>query len=99
MALIRLTLFLPPLLLFTPGYILGRLSARWLASNEEEESQAQFKAVGGGLGVMAAVALVLGFVNKWDIWSSSVGGWIKVVLGVVGVVKWHNLLVDCNYRQ
>ena len=99
-ALIHLALFLPPLLLFTPGYILSRLSARWLASNEEEEAQAQFKAVGGGLGVMAALGVILGFMNKWDIWSSSVGGWwIKVVLGVVGLVKWHNLLVDCNYRQ
>ena len=49
---------------------------------------------------MAALALVLGFLNKWDVWSSSVGGWwIKVVLGVVGLVKWHNFLVDCNYRQ
>ena len=46
-ALIRLALFLPLLLLFTPRYILSRLSARWLASNEEEEAQAQFKAVGG----------------------------------------------------
>lgn len=97
-ALVRLALFLPPLLLFTPGYIIGRLAARWLASNkEEEESQAQFKAVGGGLGVMAAAAaLVLGFLDKWD-----VGGWMKVVymLGVVGLVKWHNRLVDVNYRQ
>ena len=49
---------------------------------------------------MAALALILGFLNKWDVWSSSVGAWwIKVVLGVVGLVKWHNLLVDCNYRQ
>ena len=62
-ALIRLVLFLPPLLLFTRGYIIGRLSARWLTSNEEEEAQAQFKAVGGGLGVMAAAALLLGLVN------------------------------------
>ena len=44
---------------------------------------------------MAAIALVLGFVNKWNVWSS-VGGLMKVVLGVVGLVKWHNLLVDCN---
>ena len=36
---------------------------------------------------MAGLALVLGFLNKWDVWSSSVGGWwIKVVLGVVGSV-------------
>ena len=41
---------------------------------------------------MVAIALVLGFVNKWDVWRS-VGGWMKVVLGVVGLVKWHNLLV------
>lgn len=98
-ALIRLALFLPPLLFFTPGYILGRLSARWLASTEEEETQAQFKAVGGGLGVMTTFALVLGFVNRWDVWSSTLSGWVKVLLGVVGMVKWHNVLVDCNYRQ
>ena len=48
---------------------------------------------------MAALGLILGFLNRWDVWSSSVGGWMKVVLGVVGLVKWHNLLVDCNYRQ
>ena len=29
-----------------------------------------------------------GPVNKWEVWSR-VDGWIKVVLGVVGVVKWH----------
>ncbi|EDR09927.1 glycerol-3-phosphate O-acyltransferase [Laccaria bicolor S238N-H82] len=63
-ALIRLALFLPPLLFFTPGYILGRLSARWLASTEEEETQAQFKAVGGGLGVMTTFALVLGQLQR-----------------------------------
>ena len=47
-ALIRLTLFLPLLLLFTPRYILSRLSARWLASNEDE-AQGQLKPLEGGL--------------------------------------------------
>lgn len=48
---------------------------------------------------MTTFALVLGFVNRWDVWSSTLSGWVKVLLGVVGMVKWHNVLVDCNYRQ
>jgi glycerol-3-phosphate O-acyltransferase / dihydroxyacetone phosphate acyltransferase len=47
----RAIFFLPPLLVHIPAYVLGRLSVRLLATPGEEEGEAQFKAVFGGLGM------------------------------------------------
>lgn len=64
LALIRLILFLPPLLLHFPGYITGHLAAKYLATPGEEEGAAQFRAIGGGLGIGANIALSLGVLWK-----------------------------------
>ena len=44
-------LFLPVLPFFSPAYALGIFAGRYLATKEEEEGQAQFKGVFGGLGI------------------------------------------------
>ncbi|KAF9562082.1 glycerol-3-phosphate O-acyltransferase [Agrocybe pediades] len=59
-SLLRFVLFIPPLLLHFPGYITGRLAAKCLATPGEEESPAQFKSVGGGLGIGMNLAAALG---------------------------------------
>ncbi|KDR79223.1 hypothetical protein GALMADRAFT_243122 [Galerina marginata CBS 339.88] len=119
LALIRFALFLPPFLLYFPGYISGSLLAKACTKPGEEESLAQFKAVGGGLGIGANIALALGVLwkqNKLGTLSALLGLGpdsgtsglnLKRVFGLVGtvycsvlvLVKWHNLLVNANYRQ
>ncbi|KAH9476178.1 hypothetical protein JR316_0011749 [Psilocybe cubensis] len=99
LSLIRLVLFIPPLLLHFPGYITGKLSQR-LATKGEEESPAQFKAIGGGVGIGANIALSLGVLwkqNKLGTLSALLGlgdwtqddgriAYLKRLLGVVGTV-------------
>ncbi|KAF8815561.1 hypothetical protein BYT27DRAFT_7193306 [Phlegmacium glaucopus] len=63
-SLIGLILFMFPLLIHLPGYITGHLAAKFLAVPREEESYAQFKAVGGGLGIGANLAMILGILWK-----------------------------------
>lgn len=100
LSLIRLALFIPPLLLHFPGYLTGTLSKR-LATKGEEESPAQFKAIGAGVGIGANIALALGVLWKQnklgtlsallglgDYWAQDDGrlAYMKRVLGVVGTV-------------
>ena len=68
-SLIALVLFMPPLLLHLPGYITGYLAAKLLTIPGEEESYAQFKAIGGGLGIGANLAMILGIL--W--WTAQLG--------------------------
>ena len=63
-SLIRLILFMPPLYLHLPGYITGHLAAKLFAVPREEESYAQFKAIGGGIGIGANLAVILGILWK-----------------------------------
>jgi glycerol-3-phosphate O-acyltransferase / dihydroxyacetone phosphate acyltransferase len=46
----RAIFFLPPFLVHIPAYVLARLSVRFIATPGEEEGEAQFKTVFGGLG-------------------------------------------------
>lgn len=107
-SLIRLILFLPPLLLHFPGYFTGPLLSKCLATPGEEEGPAQFKAVGAGLGIGANIALALGILWKKNqsgtlfglgdddgrtLLKRIVGLVGAVYLGVVVLVKWHKLLV------
>jgi glycerol-3-phosphate O-acyltransferase/dihydroxyacetone phosphate acyltransferase len=109
LALIQLVLFVPPFLFHLPGYATGPLLAKCLAVPGEEESPAQFKAVGGGLGIGATMALALGVLWKRDKLGTSttllglneddttlkriLGLFGSVYLGVLVLVKWHKLLV------
>ncbi|CAA7257510.1 unnamed protein product [Cyclocybe aegerita] len=111
LSLVRFFLFLPPLLLHFPGYVSGSLIGKLLAVPGEMESPAQFKAVGGGLGIAANIALAFGVLWKKGGLSTLPGfpkvEGVKHVLALVGtiycsvwlLVKWHGLLVNANYRQ
>ena len=107
-SLIRLILFLPPLLLHFPGYFTGPLLSKCLATPGEEEGPAQFKAVGAGLGIGANIALALGILWKKNSFRTLIGlgdddctALLKRLVGLVGavylgvmvLVKWHKLLV------
>lgn len=109
LALIQLILFVPPFLFHLPGYVIGPLLAKCLAVPGEEESPAQFKAIGGGLGIGTNMALALGVLwkrnkvgnlttllglNEDDMTLKRVLGLVgSVYLGVLVLVKWHKLLV------
>ena len=107
-SLIRLILFLPPLLLHFPGYFTGPLLSKCLATPGEEEGPAQFKAIGAGLGIGANIALALGILWKKNQSGTLLGledgdgrALLKRIVGLVGavylsvvvLVKWHKLLV------
>lgn len=77
LALIRFVLFIPPLLLHLPGYIMGSLLAKCLATPGEEESPAQFKSVGGGLGIGMNLAAALGI-----LWKKNKLGTLSALLGL-----------------
>lgn len=109
LALVQLALFAPAMLFHFPGYITGPLAQRYFAQPGEQEARAQFKAVGGGLGIGANMGLVLGLVwkrNNFGMLTSLLGltendNAIKktlalagsVYFGVVLLVRWHRLLV------
>ncbi|KAF4610143.1 hypothetical protein D9613_010682 [Agrocybe pediades] len=76
-SLLRFVLFIPPLLLHFPGYITGRLAAKCLATPGEEESPAQFKSVGGGLGIGMNLAAALGI-----LWKKNRLGTLTSLLGL-----------------
>lgn len=65
LALIRLIAFMPPLLLYIPGYASAFLATKALAHPAEEEAHAQFRAVVGGMGIGANIAGMLAF-----LWNS-----------------------------
>lgn len=109
LSLIQFVLFTPPLLLHLPGYITGPLTKRCFALPDEEEAAAQFKAIGGGLGIGANVALtlgvlwkrnkigtlaaLLGFTEDDDVIKKALGLVGGVYLGIVLLVRWHRLLI------
>lgn len=99
--------FLLPFLFHIPGYIAGHVAGRALAVKGEEESQAQFKAVGGGLGIGVGMGTVIGLwwkrmmlaVNNTEFFpwfhghgNTTLGLIGLLYLGVVILIKWHNLL-------
>ncbi|KAF7419297.1 hypothetical protein PC9H_001884 [Pleurotus ostreatus] len=61
----RALCFLPPFLVHRPAYIFGTLAARFLAKREEEEGQAQFKAIFGGFGSGLSYGFVTWRLSKW----------------------------------
>lgn len=60
----RFIFFLPPLLAHIPAYLTGSLASRFLATRGEEEGQAQFKAIFGGLGLgLGYSSVAYGFIK------------------------------------
>ena len=50
-SLAQILLFIPPFILHLPGYIFGQVIFKLLATPGEEEGEAQFKAIGSGIGL------------------------------------------------
>ena len=106
-SLIRLILFTPPLLFYLPGYINGYIAGQLLGVPGEEESFAQYKAIGGLLGIATNLAIILGI-----LWRVTGFGYfvlpgegplslLRHLIGLAGtiycsvivLIKWHDLLV------
>lgn len=62
--LLNFALFTIPMLAHIPTYISGTLASRYLATKGEEETQAEYKAVIGGLGYGGGLSLALGLFWK-----------------------------------
>lgn len=75
------------MLFHVPAYLTGALAGKFLAPGGEEEAKAQFKAIGGGVGLGFSVGLVLGLLKKmrWLDWS---WGLVDREDGPIVKVKW-----------
>ena len=99
LSLVQLALFLPPMVVHLPGYVTGYLAGRYLVKSGEEEAKAQFKAVGGGVGLAISIAYWLRVVWRKRIAGSTIRrlGLLRlfgiIYTGVWVLVKWHALLV------
>ncbi|KAJ7637743.1 hypothetical protein DFH06DRAFT_1219107 [Mycena polygramma] len=96
-------LFIPPFIAHIPAYLFAGLGSKYLAPAGEEESQAQFKVILGGIGAglgagmgsywITRLAKVFdingGMRNKLFLWTLT--AWI--------LSKWHWALVDSNYKR
>src|SRR5262249_43205714 len=68
-ALVQFFAFLPAFLFHLPGYIIGQVAMRMLSGPGEAETKAEYRAVGGGIGIIFSVLIALGWL------------WIKGLLG------------------
>jgi glycerol-3-phosphate O-acyltransferase / dihydroxyacetone phosphate acyltransferase len=97
---LRFLLFLPPFIIHTPAYILGLLGSCLFASPDEEEAQAQFKSIFGGVGMGLGYATSTAFLvswlrrvsfGRWDVEKGDVLGALtrlgQVTAGEAGKVK------------
>lgn len=73
-ALLSLAFFVPAMVLHLPAYLTGSLASHFLSAKNEEEARAQFKAIGGGVGLGASVASTL--------WALRRKGWLYPVLNL-----------------
>ena len=94
-ALLRLPLFLVPLLVHFPIYSISR----WVGkqSEVEEETMAQNKLVVGLLGLLVAYGMMF-----WFIWALLGGWWINGLVAaftVYGFGIYHVRLIDDNYLR
>jgi len=94
-ALIRLPLFLVPLLVHLPIYTISR----WVGkqSEVEEETMAQNKVVVGLLGLLGAYGTMF-----WFIWALLGGWWINGMVAACTVYVfgiYHVRLIDDNYLR
>lgn len=103
LSLIRFVAFVPAFMFHIPGYISSHVVARALYTPGEEETEAQYRAVGGGLGIGLGVLVILGW-----LWIKGVltnWGFLGGIKGIIGLsllvyasvyvlVKWHLMLVE-----
>ncbi|KAF9456312.1 hypothetical protein BDZ94DRAFT_1177998 [Collybia nuda] len=75
--LLSLIMFTPAMILHLPAYLTGSLAARFLSVKDEEETHAQFKAIGGGVGLGASVVSTL--------WALRRTGWLFPALTLLNL--------------
>ncbi|KAJ7170667.1 glycerol-3-phosphate-1-acyltransferase [Mycena crocata] len=99
-------LYIPAFISHLPAYLLAALGSKYLAPAGEEESQAQFKAILGGLGIGLGA-------GTSSYWITRVAKLFDTRLNAGGIrsqlllwsltawtlIKWHSLLVETNYRR
>jgi glycerol-3-phosphate O-acyltransferase/dihydroxyacetone phosphate acyltransferase len=93
-AMLRLPLFLVPLLVHFPIYAISRWVGR---QSEEEETMAQNKVVVGLFGLLIAYGTMF-----WFIWALLGGWWINGVIAAFTVYVfgiYHVRLIDDNYLR
>lgn len=99
----RFLFFFPTFLVHLPAYLFGHLAGRYLANHKEEETQAQFKAIFGGLGF----GLASGFVGKkladllllsnlrrvvHDSWLPNLASWSAGIHEIDPITGWKRAL-------
>ncbi|KAF5365541.1 hypothetical protein D9757_010913 [Collybiopsis confluens] len=83
---------LPVLPVYVPAFIVSGLCVRFLATPGEEEGEAQFRSIGGGLGL--GIGLAAGKVALSSIWNGSEG---PVVIG--GAISKSGVLIESMRRS
>lgn len=91
--LIRLPLFVVPLVAHTPAYFVARLGAKMV--EDEEETQAQNKVV-FGLFLASMVYFLMG-VFVWAFLSYTVAGALLAIGFVYALVWYHNSLINGKF--
>ncbi|KAG5219396.1 acyltransferase [Salix suchowensis] len=80
----------PAFLVHRPAYVFGTLAAHFLAKREEEEGQAQFKAIFGGFGSGLSYGLVTWRLSKWlqGITSGTQGVFLSTGPGLFSALRY-----------
>ncbi|KAF9447368.1 hypothetical protein P691DRAFT_776198 [Macrolepiota fuliginosa MF-IS2] len=101
LALVWFVAFFPTFLFHIPGYIVSWLLLRAFGSPREEETHAEYRAIGGGLGIGLSTISILGVL--WGMGALTqlglLGLSISVYTSVYILCKWHLLLIKRNLRQ
>lgn len=95
-------LFIPPFIAHIPAYLFAGLGSKYLAPPGEEESQAQFKVILGGLGAGLGAGVssywITRLANAFGVrLFSDTGIRTKLLLWSLtswALIKWHGILVD-----
>jgi len=104
---VRLIFFAPVLTIYGPAYLAGWIGGRYLAP-KDEECQAEFKGIFGGLGLGSAFALITRLLwRKGGIVERLLPSQLATSRALVALafgyasftvtVKWHNVPVSCKY--
>lgn len=98
-ASVQLFAFLPALLFHMPGYILGQFAVRMLSEPGEAETKAEYRAVGGGVGICFSVLVALGWLWIKGLlgdefgFKKMIGLALLVYASVYVLVEWHLMFV------
>ncbi|THH26613.1 hypothetical protein EUX98_g7574 [Antrodiella citrinella] len=95
-SIVRLPLFILPLAIHAPAYVVGRLGAKLV--EDEEETQAQNKAV-FGIFVLAIAVYPMVFFFLWSCLRYTSTGALVAIGFLTLLAKYHNRLINDNYEH